>query len=233
MIAKNITNEHEMMHTPSNMKDTTAEAIEHLYAAFSDADKPHFVEGCPCCLDRKEVGDLLRAPLRTIQPDEIASYAWSLFLTVGNETDFRYFLPRIFEISVIERWWSPDPEVVMGKLRYVSWRDWDSLKVAAIESFMDAVFDEFVLEGTDVASTWLCALAHGGSDFERMLMRIACSEHALITIYEANSQALQKGKLSNGFWNDIPQHKNRLIEWFGTKETAHRVADAYEKLHAT
>ena len=49
---------------------TLHDAIEQLYRAFGGTPKPHHIDGCPCCIDRKELEErieeswLLRAPKR-------------------------------------------------------------------------------------------------------------------------------------------------------------------------
>ena len=90
---------------------TLSDAIEALYQAFAVMPKPKHIDGCPCCIDRKETGVLLGKALRTITPEEMASYASSAFLTVGEVADYLYFLPRIIEITATEPSWWPDPEV--------------------------------------------------------------------------------------------------------------------------
>src|SRR5882762_1635090 len=100
-----------------NMNTEIQAAIEALYAAFSDAPKPMIIEGCPCCIERKDVDVLLTTPLRQITPDQLTNYAASVFLTVGSIEDFLYLLPRILEISACDPSWWPDPEVISGALK--------------------------------------------------------------------------------------------------------------------
>ncbi len=75
--------------------------------------KPSSIQGCPCCVDNKEICSLLSTPLREITGGELSSYSSSAFLTVGREADYLYFLPRIVEIGFTEAGWWPDIEVTV------------------------------------------------------------------------------------------------------------------------
>src|SRR5262249_9287001 len=110
-------------------------ALEALYQAFA-APPPARIEGCPCCLDRKDVKTLHIKPLREQSDKDLASYAASVFLTVGDVADFRYFLPRLLELSATVGGWWPSPEVAIGKLKLAGWRSWREAEQGAIEAFL-------------------------------------------------------------------------------------------------
>lgn len=90
------------------MRDVRA-AVEKLYRAFAAVPRPRHIDGCPCCIDRKEVGVLLGKPLRSVTPGELSAYASSAFLTVGDAADYLYFLPP--------SWRSPRPSRRGGPTR--------------------------------------------------------------------------------------------------------------------
>ncbi|MEM7591281.1 MAG: hypothetical protein AAF383_07150 [Cyanobacteria bacterium P01_A01_bin.83] len=219
-----------------NLQYNLKDGIEELYRAFADVPKPHFVDGCSCCIGRKEISVLLSKPVRKISAGELASYAASVFLTVGNETDFQYFLPRIFELSVTEKGWYPCPEVVLGKLKFVQWQEWSKLKTTAIESFLELAFVNFVLQPEknpdslffgDEPDTWLCAIAISGAKIETLLKRIQTNGKALVTLYELNSETLIKGKLFNGFWHDLPDSQRIILKWFQSEEIMQLINQQY------
>ncbi len=214
------------------MNEKTAKAIDELYIAFDDVPKPHFLDGCPCCIERKEIETLLSKPLREIAADELSSYASSLFLTVGDEGDFLYFLPRIFDISANDLTWWPDPEVAIGKLSFVEWKKWNEERVDAIESYFDAVFEAYVESGSYEADSWLCALARSKCGFGKYLEKLKKTTKGLISVYENNSESLMKGKLSNGFWDEVPEEKNELIECFGSADVRRLIDASYAEIHA-
>jgi hypothetical protein len=56
--------------TPGAM-DALSNSIDVLYRAFDDVAKPRHVDGCPCCIEKKEIEVLLSTPLREIPPDAL------------------------------------------------------------------------------------------------------------------------------------------------------------------
>jgi len=210
------------------MSQKTERAIESLYEAFGKGPKPHSINGCPCCLDHKDICTLLSTPLRSLTGEELSPYASSVFLTVGGETDFLYFLPRILEISATDASWWPDPEVVLGKLRYAGWENWPSDQRRAVLAFIDAVLSDSISDPDSDLDSWICAIAHCVDDMAPYLKRVSGSTAAFVRLYEANSQRLTKGKLSNAFWEDAPAAASQVIEWFKSSEIQRAIRDYYE-----
>ncbi len=104
------------------MTSELQKAIDNGYEVFSGVPKPRVIDGCSCCLDEKGIDPLLKKTLRSITPDELSEYASSVYLTVGSDKDFFYFLPRILEILAIHSRWWPNPNACrevshkMGKI---------------------------------------------------------------------------------------------------------------------
>jgi hypothetical protein len=85
------------------MKINVTEALDSVYQTFSVKKPPRTIAACYCCIGQSEVDELLKTPLRRITSSQMSGYASSVFLTSGSELDFRYFLPRILEISIRDR----------------------------------------------------------------------------------------------------------------------------------
>ncbi len=117
-------------------------AINSLYTTFAGVPRPRHIDGCDCCIDKKDIPNLLATPLRELTPNQLSSYASSVFLTVGSEADFRYFLPRILEIAVTQEGWWPDWEVIGRSLTNGHWLEWATPEKAAIIAVLDAKFAE-------------------------------------------------------------------------------------------
>lgn len=112
-------------------------AIEDLYEAF-EAPTPRGIEGCPCCIDTRNVDVLLSTPLREISGRQLWRYVTGLFLTVGSERDFRYFMPRMFELEAADFSATPGAEIALGKLKLAEWRSWPGEEQRAVEAFVEA-----------------------------------------------------------------------------------------------
>ena len=190
------------------------DSIENLYSAFCDANKPRVIEGCDCCIDENQIAKLLSTPLRQIEPDDISSYASSAFLTVGETSDYLYFLPRILEISAKDEWWWPDIEVTGRAVFETHPLDWPALRKQALDEFLQEVLGELIekrnVEGID---SWLCAIARMGIDVSPFLRIMETSPAAVAEYYRANCRKLDTGKLANEFWDRPNEGHDVIIEW--------------------
>ena len=101
-------------------------AVERLYVTFERYPHPDPLVGCPCCWDRHDSERLQAKPLRKLTTADLVGYLWSAMTTVGDENDFRHFLPRILDLLPGELATEIDPELVLGKLRYGDWAVWSN-----------------------------------------------------------------------------------------------------------
>lgn len=202
--------------------------IEHLYRAFAAVPRPRHIDGCPCCIDRKEVGVLLAKPLRSITPTELAPYAASAFLTVGDVADYLYFLPRILEITATEPAWWPDPEVTGRAIRTAGTEAWTTAQRAALADYLEAVVEAAIRDGDDHRlDGWVCAVGRMGLDVRPYLELISKSPAAVLGYFEVNAEGLPRGRLANAFWElPCPAH-DAIVEWFFTPVIARVPFEAY------
>lgn len=188
-------------------------ALAALYATFAHP-RPSIVTGCPCCIDQKNIGALTSKPLRDLTHGDLAPYASSVFLTVDGD-DFRYFLPRIFELSAAVNGWWPSPEVAISKLRRANWNDWPERDRQAVRLFLAAWLDSVLARGADHANdtdSILCGIALSGDDLAPYLARLRDHADLLAAYRDTNASALSQGKLINGFWEESPHAAREVIE---------------------
>ena len=196
-------------------------ALEALYRTFV-APVPAKIEGCPCCLDRKEVKALHSKPLREQSDRDLANYAASVFLTVGDVADFRYFLPRIFEISATVPSWWPSPEVAVGKLKLAAWRSWPKAEQAVAEAFLLAWLDGLMAEIQPSAGAWdpavrdldemICGLGRADFDLALVEERLLSDPVALKALRDVNiGRVWGGGRMTNEFWEDAPEARDRMV----------------------
>jgi hypothetical protein len=204
------------------------DAIEQLYRAFDSTPKPRHIDGCPCCIDRKEVHVLLGKSLRAITPSEMASYASSAFLTVGNVADYLYFLPRILEVTATDSSWWPGPEVTGRAIRTANPQAWNATRRAALDGYLEAVVETAVGTGDyDLLDGWICAIARMGFDVRPYLGQIAKCPEAVLAYFETNAEGLPRNKLANAFWElPCPGH-DAVVDWFFSPEIAKVPFEAY------
>jgi hypothetical protein len=210
------------------VNEALRQAIDALYAAFASVRRPKAIAGCPCCIEDKEIAALLATPLRELSPDQLSSYASSVFLTVGDEQDFRYFVPRILEISATDSGWWPDPEVVARALAEARWCEWPTVQREAVGRVWDEKFTELVelAEGSELDS-WLWGLARIGLDLSPFLTRLSLRPAAVLALYGWHANEIVEHRLANGFWDEAPKGRQDVIAWFHSPEMSRLVLDGY------
>jgi hypothetical protein len=191
--------------TPSHAR--LADSIEDLYRVFS-AKAPRLIEGCPCCIDTRKVDVLLSNPLRELNGDQLWRYITGAYLTVGGDRDFRYLMPRIFELAAVGPFGVPDTEIVLGKLALARWETWKAAEREAILEFIDAWFSTALEQDLlyaedgwiDQTQTILCGMARAGLPLADWLIRL--TEPAHEPILADLRQRYPRGL--SPFWDDAP-----------------------------
>ncbi len=208
--------------------DSLADSIDALYAAFRDVPKPRTIEGCPCCIDDKDICTLLSRPLRELTGGELSSYSSSAFWTVGDQADYLYFLPRIIDIACTESGWWPDIEVTgraIGKTRPWNWaKSRRDTLIDVIRSVIAAAVSD---ENGCTIDEWICASAKMGLDVGIFLEEVAQSPEALLSYYEHNSEPLIRRKLGNAFWDQDDEWHDKIVSWFSSPRISRLISDCY------
>jgi len=196
-------------------------AIEALYDEFK-RPMPRRVDGCPCCWAHKDNAALTQKPLRTLTTTDLFGYIGSVFLTAGSLGDFKYFLPRIFElVSEADSTLYLDVEIALGKLAYGEWRHWPVSEQKAVAQFLDAWFDA-VATGTEAPDdgiyyspeieSLLCGLAHADAALAPYLERLLETPLAIDALYYANANRVEdKGRLQNAFWENRREAEAEVV----------------------
>lgn len=208
-----------------------ADSLDDLYLAFGDVPKPREIKGCrcPCCPSEDDIRILLSKPLRDLTGGELSSYSELAFLTVGEEADYIYFLPRILEVACVERgvrW--PDIEITGRAIGETKPANWPGERRAALLNVLHAAIHEAIEdeEGREIDGL-ICAIARMGLDVAPFLERIEASPEALIAYFEWNSSSLAKQKLANAFWDrEIPGCQT-VLSWFTSPRVSKIIRDGY------
>jgi len=206
------------------------EEIQAVYKVFATYRKPRDFPACEHCLSATEKKDSLKRKLHELSADELSIYAADAFFTLGDVPDFKYFLPRILELTVNGIWWL-DPETVLAKLRLAEWDNWPANEKAVVLALLNRKFATLLknpdTKGQDI-DTWICALARCLDDITPYLdlLLAEASEDKLLSFIEWNQPALTRGKLSNPFW-EPSLNEQRLREWFKSAPVKQLLTDKY------
>lgn len=110
-------------------------AIDALYQIFAKYPFKSKIEGCPCCVSDTDKSTLHSKPLRKLEDDDLAYYAFKAMSTFGNLDDFKHYLPRIFELSAKGEL-TVDTFVILNKLEDGNWLDWDKEEQITVRNFL-------------------------------------------------------------------------------------------------
>ncbi len=203
--------------------------LERLYATFGDAPKPTTIDGCPCCIENKNVCALLATPLRDLSMEDLSSYARSAFLTVGDLPDYLYFLPRIIEISVTQKGWWPDAPIIGRAIAETMPLKWPAQRREALLEVLHATIEgvDPDWEGGGVIDDWICAIAKMGFEIEPFLHRLESIPKHLLAYYEANSGSLMKQRLNNAFWDAGEPGYDTVLGWITNPRVSDLIFRAY------
>ena len=191
------------------------EAVEQIYAAFADVPKPKSIDACPCCCDGKNIDTLLSVPLRELRAEDLASYAFSAFLTVGAKSDYLYYLPRILELSSFDENWWVDPEIVGRGVRTAEPNSWTIYQRRSLIAFTHSIIKHAMrADESHILNEWLCAVARMGFPIQDYLKQIETSRQAVLALFEDNSESLPHRKLSSAFWELPDLQHDAIVDWF-------------------
>lgn len=112
-------------------------AIQNLYDTFSIYPFKSTMEGCPCCVSDSDKEKIHSKQLIELTEDDLSRYAFKAMTTWGDTTDFKHYLPRIFELLATTDF-IVDTFVVLGKLEYGKWRTWTEKEQKSITDFLMA-----------------------------------------------------------------------------------------------
>lgn len=215
------------------MTDTIRSAIQQVYAAFADAKRPSQIP-CSPVKDERDYHAITHVSLRQLTAEQVASYAFSVFYTVGSMEDFEYVFPRLIELAT-EDFTSLEREVLFKKPNLAGWPNWRKDRQKAFQDYLDAMVAAFgVRRWPDEAEldSWICSLSFCLDDLDaRLDVLLSGSEaanHNLILFHKANSVALFKNRLSNSFWERADDLHSRIVRWFGRDDVVKKLANVYD-----
>ena len=217
-------------------------ALEDLYRTFQSYSLRAYTEPCPCCHKDPTVEHRLHAsPLRALSAEDLNVYAQDAVLTWGTEEDFKYFLPRLFELQVeAELGGLPfsDPESLFGRLAYTHWNAWPSQEQAAIREFFLQLWTTVVNTVPadllwSAAYEWLRAIAQAEDDVSAYLSLwlgqttdAACRNLALaITLHDLLAE-----KPSEAYWQKRRKQWAQIAEWVRTLGVREKLGGAFDRV---
>lgn len=203
-------------------------AIESLYKVFSRYKLEDF-GGCPCCVGKSECKYLQNKPLRDLTGAELSRYAFKAMTTWGDENDFRYFLPRIFELVASDELGYTDYEVTFGKLEYAKWQTWAGKEQVAINNYFRELMEyafEFG-EEADVTTNYFSGIARAVEDVTPYLILWLepLTKNRILTLrYFVIEDSYGS---ENPFLCEKQEQRKQIIDWLIHPQTVEKLEDAF------
>lgn len=203
------------------------ESIERLYAVFAPYQALIAPKYCSHCVKDEEDQVLRSKPLRELSGKELARYSFKAMTTWGSQEQFKYLLPRLFELVVIEPY-PYNPEILFKKPRYGGFPTWPEEERETLQQFCYELWRytltqhpiHQVLPSFPSIDDCLCSVAQVVDDLRPILNVWECEKseaatrHLLDLADENASDLRERKKLSNAFWNERQSQMQQAVEWF-------------------
>ncbi|HEX4973343.1 MAG TPA: hypothetical protein VFV69_20050 [Steroidobacteraceae bacterium] len=188
------------------------DAIERIYRVFSAYPHPRALDGCPCCTSRQVAQPLVTKPLRALDSQDLEQYAFKALTTWGTVEDYKYFLPRIIELTVSgDLLW--DIEMTLGKLAYGDFASWPLHERQAIEDFLlDAWTDAVRSNAVEEADELLCGAARV-MDTAPLLELADRIDPEFRDTYRMTCSRHDKRRLRNSYWDRDSERYKAVLDW--------------------
>lgn len=218
--------------TIDRMGTPISEAIDRLYDGFAHYHRPASIVHCEHCLTPGEAQALLApVPLRQLSMEALKPYAYGVMLTVGDADDFRYFLPRLLEITDPARYPYPDLESMLSRLRFAHWTRWPQAEQDAVRVFLRALWEDalYSLDPVAGAGEALCAITNAEDDIGPYLNEWTTGDpiaaRRLREFVSERCTVDPGGRLRpvNAYWKD---RDTQVLEWLNTVAAPERTAAA-------
>lgn len=129
------------------MTEELKNAVAGLHHAFANEPRPTKVIGCTnCCIDETQLARLVEIPREQLTAEELSAYSSNVPDTVGTEADFKYFLPRIFELVAGGELQRIGAGWEIRRLKYTAWTSSPPEQVQAIRAYLMAWWLEALSE---------------------------------------------------------------------------------------
>lgn len=115
--------------------------FKKLYSVFSSYAKPNRVIGSPITTNEGDDIRLLAKPLKSLTIEDFGTYPFKAITTWGTVEDFKYFLPRILELSYYS-FSLVDDSIFFDKILYSDWQNWREDEKKVFEEYLLGMWND-------------------------------------------------------------------------------------------
>lgn len=190
------------------MSKTLDQAIENLYKVFRKYPVNLNMDGSPLYRELEQWNKTLTSKnLRSLSDEDLRIFHFKVMSTWGNIEDFKYYLPRIFELltKVPNEF---EEYVALSKLNYGNWRTWPLDEQQVIDDYLLALWESLVnrnpLEVGGILDDYIAAIADLCKNFNELLAiwEVFDTEYSvenLVVYLRCNKEILLEQKTLPGF----------------------------------
>lgn len=214
-----------------NDKTALSAQIGRLYEVFSVYAPPLHPAFCSHCVSDIEDAVLHTVPLRQLSAEELRRYSLKAISTWGTVEQFKYLLPRLFEL-VVDEGFGYNPEILFKKPRYGNFVSWPLPEQEALTEYCGALWhyalshhplNDFLPQFSSIDEC-LCSVAQIVDNLHPLL-RLLESDATPVTLHlgdfvAENASDLLAGSLSNPFWKERPEQMKQVVGWFSSLDSS-------------
>ena len=215
------------------MTDRLKISIEKLYDIFAKYQGLSKLEGSPLYDDLETWNKQLRSKkLRELTDDDLSLFAGKVILTWGDENDYRFYLPRILELTAelktpYEIW------TLYSRLEDANWKTWNADEQTAINDFTIELWNNLLINNSEKAEwefkDYFHSIAYFYPDFTEIL-KVWETNHSFASIKHLTNYIFEERQnLFDNNYIDSREKNTKNIEQFKTWLTSDNILKKIEK----
>ena len=215
------------------MTDRLKISIEKLYDIFAKYQGLSKLEGSPLYDDLETWNKQLRSKkLRELTDDDLSLFAGKVILTWGDENDYRFYLPRILELTAelktpYEIW------TLYSRLEDANWKTWNADEQTAINDFTIELWNNLLIDNSEKAEwefkDYFHSIAYFYPDFTEIL-KVWETNHSFASIKHLTNYIFEERQnLFDNNYIDSREKNTKNIEQFKTWLTSDNILKKIEK----
>jgi hypothetical protein len=209
-------------------------SIDRLYDTFAKYQGLSKLEGSPLYEDHIESWrSVLRCKkLKELTEEDLSLFAGKVILTWGDENDYKFYLPRILELTADLK--TPyDIWTLYSRLEDANWKTWNEDEQTAINDFTIELWSNLLNDNSEKAERefkdYFHAISYFFPDFSEIL-RVWETSNSFASIKHLTNYIFEERQhlFDNNYIDSIVKN-TRSIEQFKTWLTSDKILNKIEK----
>jgi hypothetical protein len=208
-------------------------SIEKLYDIFAKYQGLSKLEGSPLYDDLETWNKQLRSKkLRELTDEDLSLFAGKVILTWGDENDYRFYLPRILELTA-ELKTPYDIWTLYSRLEDANWKTWNADEQTAINEFTIELWNNLLTDNSEKAEwdfkEYFHSIAYFYPNFSEIL-KVWETNYSFASIKHLTNYIFEERQhLFDNNYIDSIEKNTKNIEQFKTWLTSDNILKKIEK----